>query len=333
MNETILNLALSSLPRVLLEDIFFQSLCNQISLDFKLYEKIEIRNWGYQSLKKIEPLVDKYFCASKSKSELLKMVLFYPHELLSFHITFENDHYITKVKLTDGEKITIIEFTKGLNESKVKIIEKKMNNGLITEYKSDIYYYDEFYQKRYKPESIHEILKDFSNLFYISEELAFVFYKNFDKYQKQLNRGRILSEIELDNLTRPEKEEYTFTEPIYLENLEEVLMISLANLKETDVIFELKRQIKEEVVVFSNPLFESLMKYYAGFNGGLISTKGIIVGKEEDYSEYFITIDNSKIDIKRIVISKEKAQELFFKSNNNLASEKLKEFFGISKMR
>ena len=37
--------------------------------------------------------------------------------------------------------------------------------------------------------------------------------------------------------------------------------------------------------------------------------------------------------MKRTIISKEKAQELFFRSDNNLASENLKEFFGISKMR
>lgn len=333
MNETILNLALSSLPRILLEDIFFQNLCNQISLDFKLYEKIELRDWIYQSLKKIEPLVDKYFCASKSKSELLKMMLFYPNNLLSFHITEENGNYITKVKLTDGEEITMIEFTKKLSESKIKIVKKKMNNGLITEYKSDIYYYDEFYHKIHKTESLNEILKDFSNLFYIPEELALVFYKNFDKYQVQLNREKILSEIELDNLTRPEREEYTFTEPIFLGILEESLMIS-SDLKETDIILELKKQIKEEVVVFSNPLFESLIKYYTGFNAGLISTKGIIIGKEgEHYNEYQVIIDNSKINMKRTIISKEKAQELFFRSDNNLASENLKEFFGISKMR
>lgn len=111
-------------------------------------------------------------------------------------------------------------------------------------------------------------------------------------------------------------------------------MIPLANLKETDIVFELKSYIKEEVIVFSNPLFESLIKYYTGFNAGLISTKGIIIGKEEDYySEYQVTLDNNKIDIKRAIISKERAQELFFRSDNNLASKNLKEFFSISKIR
>ena len=313
MNEAILNLALASLPQVLLEDIFFQSLCNQICLDFKLYKKLEIRDWFYQGLKKLEPQIDRYFCVSKSKNDLLKMLLFYPNNLLSFHVTEENDCYFTKVKMMNGEEITMIEFIKGLYESKVKIVEKKMNNGFITEYKSDIYYYDEFYHKIYKPESLNEILKDFSNLFYIPEELALVFYKNFNKYRGQLNRQRILSEIELDHLTRPEREEYAFTEPIYLGNLEKLLMASLTDLKEKDIIFELKRQIKEELIVFSKPLFESLIKYYTGFNAGLIFTEGIIIGKEEDYySEYHVAIDNNKMNIIKTVISKERAKELFF---------------------
>ena len=334
MNETILNLALSSLPRVLLEDTFFQALCNKIDLDFLLPKKIAIRSWIYETLLKIEPGLSKYFTTLNSSYDLLKMALLYFNKLIDIHISEENNIYNAKVKITNGRMITIIDFIKKEKESIVKITKEKLNQGFITDYTVDIYCYDEEYRSKENPDKMKEILKDFSTLFYIPEELALFFYQNFNKYYIKLNKQRILSEMKLEQLTRPDKEQYSFTRPMSLNELKKVWTITDPNFQKINILDALKRNIVEPKVVFANPLFKEILKYYAGMNAGIIDTSGIMIGKnEEAYSKYHLWIKSDKIEISREQISKERAQELFYLSENNLDNDYLKDFFGFFKSR
>ena len=219
MNENILALALASLPNALLTDTFFQNLCNNIPLEFKICGKIKIRKSTYLTYKNIEPILSNYFEPLQNKEDLLKLAFSYPNFLLTINITNKNDSYKLELKILDGTNIKILTFEKQTNYSKIKIISKKINKGKITSYKNEIHYYDPNYQELTNDDSLNEILKDFSNLFYIPNELALFFYQNFNKYQEELNKSRIKSEIELDNLTRPINEEYAFMEPMTLERI------------------------------------------------------------------------------------------------------------------
>ena len=304
MKETILKLAFASLPKILQEDLFFQNLCNNIDIDYVLLKKITIKDSFYHTLLKIEPQLNQYFTISTSKYELLNMTLFYYNKLICFNITKENNVYKIKIKITNSQKINIIEFIKKETESIVKIIIQKLQHGLITNYESNIYYYDEHYHKKNNPDKAKEILKDFSNLFCIPEEFALFFYQNFKKYKLELNRQKILSECEIDRLTR------------------------------LDIINALKKNIVEPNVIFSKPLFEDILKYYAGVNMGIIDSFGIIIGKDlENYSKYQLWIKSDKIEISREQISKKCAQELFYLSEDNIDNDYLKDFFGISRSK
>ena len=334
MKETILKLAFASLPKILQEDLFFQNLCNNIDIDYVLLKKITIKDSFYHTLLKIEPQLNQYFTISTSKYELLNMTLFYYNKLICFNITKENNVYKIKIKITNSQKINIIEFIKKETESIVKIIIQKLQHGLITNYESNIYYYDEHYHKKNNPDKAKEILKDFSNLFCIPEEFALFFYQNFKKYKLELNRQKILSECELDRLTRPQKEEYHFTNPIILNSLDKIFSITFPEFQKVDIINALKKNIVEPNVIFSKPLFEDILKYYAGVNMGIIDSFGIIIGKDlENYSKYQLWIKSDKIEISREQISKKCAQELFYLSEDNIDNDYLKDFFGISRSK
>ena len=294
-----------------------------------------IKNYhSYETLLKIEPGLSKYFTTLNSSHDLLKMALLYFNKLIDIHISEENNIYNAKVKITNGRMITIIDFIKKEKESIVKITKEKLNQGFITDYTVDIYCYDEEYRSKENPDKMKEILKDFSTLFYIPEELALFFYQNFNKYYMELNKQRILSEMKLEQLTRPDKEQYSFTRPMSLNELKKVWTITDPNFQKINILEALKRNIVEPKVVFANPLFKEILKYYAGMNAGIIDTSGIIIGKnEETYSKYYVWIKSDKIEILREQISKERAQELFYLSENNLDNDYLKEFFGFFKSR
>ena len=334
MNENILALALASLPNALLTDTFFQNLCNNIPLEFKICGKIKIRKSTYLTYKNIEPILSNYFEPLQNKEDLLKLVFSYPNFLLTINITNKNDSYKLELKILNETNIKILTFEKQTNYSKIKIISKKINKGKITSYKNEIHYYDPNYQELTNDDSLNEILKDFSNLFYIPNELALFFYQNFNKYQEELNKSRIKSEIELDNLTRPINEEYAFMEPMTLERIKLAIINSGINIDKR-LWHRLEENIpRKQLIVISKNLFESIIKYMMGFTLGVISTTGIILSKEINYYNcYHVYIEGENTKIIKEQIDENKARELFYLSDKNQDKEELKDFFNISKTR
>lgn len=340
MNETILNLALASLPTFLLEDQFFQSIIKEISINFNA-NKIGINESIYQVYQKIEPQLIHYFYPLKKESELLNLLLIYSTYLLSTEIKIENDMILMNLVIANGEKTNTLTWKKTKEESKVKLIFQKRCNGKITAYDSEIHYYDENYHEKTNPNAFNEILADFSNLFCLPKDLAAYYYTHFEQHQNELNKLKILSEIKLEMKTRPLSENYTFIEPMSLRELKQVIIMCGGNnnrivIEKVNEIFKILEEniLKESQIIISNPLFKSILNYIMGLTQDIILASGIILSKEQDYYNYYqITITNEKTNITKRELTETKARELYYLSKKNQNIEGLSDFFGISRSR
>lgn len=335
MNQDILNLALASLPRELLQDFIFQNICEAIPLNFKTCKKIEIRKHIYDIYRQIDFRISNYFSGSKTKDKILDIMFSYQDFLLFLSIEKKNDNYILKLKKTNGKHITLLTFLKTKEEIKVTTVTQTLSVGLIRDYQISIYYYDLNYKRIKKDVAHQEELKEFGKHFYLDPALAPYFYSNFKKYLVPLNKMRLLSEMELDDATRPIYEYYTFTEPMSRSEFLDMLCncndgkLDLEKLKA-----ELHNNIEGETLVISNCFFELLLKYVSGYTAGVISTKGIILSKEkEDFTMHHITISNDLIRFNNELLTKEQALDVFHLSPKNEENASLQAFFNISKMR
>ena len=337
MNEQILNLALASLPAELLQDKFFENLCNTIPIEFKLLKKIEIEASLYLIYKHIDPNITEYLAPIKGKNNLLNLKFIYPTHLLTINISKNEENYLIQYIINNGQEKTTITCKIAKEHTQVKIVTITRKDGIITSYIAQAYDYDKDYKKVNNPNSIIEILKDFSNLFYITFELSYYYYVNFKKHYQDLHRNRMLNEIKLDEETRPRKEIYTFIEPMSLTNFKESInkYAGVYNTSEqiriNRIFNELESKIKGEEIVITKSLFESIIKYIMGYTADIIFSHGIILTKEEDYyGFYHVLITNDKIDITKELIAAEFAKKLFSISESNEESESLKDFFGIT---
>lgn len=340
MNENILHLALASLPAELLKDRFFNELCNTIPIEFKLLGKIEIEEGAFLAFNHINPELLKYFKPIKGKDNLLNLMLVYPNYLLTINIRREKNYYLIKYITNNGKEKMIITCKKEKNHTQVKMTTIKRKEGVITNYSSQIYDYDRNYRRIDNPNAIAEILKDFSNLFYIPFELSYYYYTKFQDYYQELHKVRIENEMKLDEATRPIKEIYTFIEPMSLINFKKSIYMYAGILSEhqqeklSRIFNELETKIKEEYIVMSKNLFESIIKYIMGYTADMIFSHGAILTKEEKYyGFYHISITNEKIKISKELITEQMAQKIFHSSENNEESKLLKDFFGISPTR
>lgn len=337
MNKNIINLAIASLPKELIEDIFFQELCNQIPNDIEIYEKIAINKSLYKTYISVEPNLANYFKPQAQENNLLDLILFSKTFLLTMSIKKEENAYLINLTINDGITTTIY-FTKTKTTNKVKITTIKKHQNVIEDYKVEVIYYDQNYQRINIPASKKEALKAFSNFFLIPEELSAYFYQNYPKYQKELNRAKIIGEMELEAKTRPLSEEYAFLSPTTINSLKEYLSIfNINNNKELNqnlntIFNKLAAYLKDNLIIISTPLFDNILKYISGLTLGLISTRGIIIAKKANYYNlYNITITNNNVDITSTIIDHQELKELFNLNPLNSDNELLKEFLDLSR--
>ncbi len=340
MNENILHLALASLPVELLQDRFFENLCNTIPIEFKVLGAIEIEEKIYLTYKNIVPELVKYFSPIKGKDKLLNLMFIYPNYILSINIAREEKAYLIKYVTNNDQEKIIITCKKEENHTQVKIVTITKKDSVIIKYLAQVYDYDKDYKKVDNPNSITEILKDFSNLFYVPFELSYYYYANFSKYYQFLHKNRIINEIKLDEQTRPMSEIYTFIEPMSLNDFKDFLYAYTGKItkyqmeKISRILNVLELKIKDNYLVLSRNLFESILKYIIGYTADIILSHGVIITKEEkNYGFYQTLITNGKVEIDKKLITESQAQELFHLSKQNEESELLKEFFGISPTR
>lgn len=340
MNETILTLAFATLPSKLLEDLFFQKLCSTVPLEIKLCDKIGISSSMYELLKKMDNRLTHYFKPLQNKDNYMTLTSTYQNQLLTILIKKENDTWLTTYNMKSKNIQKQLTFTKNPNTSKVKIITLTKMNGKITSYQNEVHYYSPTYEEQKSPLSIKETLADFSDLFGIPQEFALYFYQNFAKYQEELNRSKMMMELELDNQTRPAKEQYHFTVPIqFLDVIEEIIKCNQNDLflkkRSSYIINLLAKEIDiNEKIIMSQNLLENILKYIMGLTFDILLATGLVIcKKEDDYEQSEITINNNNIHIKKERLKISQAQELFYRNENNENKEELEEFFGITKTR
>ena len=340
MNETILNLALATLPSNLLTDLFFQELCNTIPLESKLCDKIGISLSMYEIFQKMNKRSINYFKPLHKEEDQMSLIANFQNQLFMLSIKQKNDTFMITYKITNANYLKELIFTKHTSYSKVKIITQTKINGYITSYQNEVHYYSPAYKEQKSSLSIKESLADFSELFGIPQNFALYFYQNFAKYQRGLNRSKLMKELELDNLTRPTKDLYHFTAPIYLLNLiEEIIKYNYNNLqlktRANHIISLLAKEIDiKEKIIMSKNILESILKYIVGLSLDILLTNGLIICKKErEYEQNEITMNEQNIQIKKERLRVSEAQELFYRNENNEDKEALKEFFGITKTR
>ena len=338
MNKTLLNLILATLPSDILKDLFFQNLINTIDLDFKICGKINVNEQSLEALKIIAPHLLNLFDKITNKDELLNLCFYYPDKLLFLSITKKNNNYEITLKTTSGTETKIVSFILNNKLKKIKTTTLKHELGLITDYKSAIYLYDNSYQKIKGQKHTEEISTDFANLFFIPQSLSLFFYLNFHKYYKELNKYRLFKEMELEILTRPINQEYELLEPMKISALKTKIHYLTTNEKQREklnrIINEISKVIDKEEIVISKLLFESILKYILDFTQDMIYTSGIIITKEYvAFNHYKVTITALDIIINKSIITPKEAQELFLIGKNNQDKPHLEEFFGLSKTR
>lgn len=350
--EDLLKFLFATLPINFGQDPFFQDFSSKILFDYKdskLCGKALLKHSMYDVCLKEFPNLKYYVIPSIKATHLLYFMIKNEKSFLSLKIQKLDKCYDLVCNITDGLKETTLHFEKFLDHSLVQIVTIEKANGKYLDYQNEIYFYDQHYQCIPNKDLEKQIDYEFSNFFYVPIDNSRYYRTHFKKFASQLSERKIIRDMEYDDLTRPLKEKYEFTDPFLLKEFDQVLLDDISHCEE-EILIQIKNSfdfhsieaiqssfykfIENGEVVMSCDLYQNIIRYVTGLTGGIISAKGIILKKiNNGFILYHIHVLMGKVLVKSENISVEDAQSMALLNEKNLKNDQIKDFFGISRFR